>query len=85
MLFQLTDRLEDQPYFHGVLPRPQSIGQLTEKGDYLVRINEQGKLVLSVLLTDAENPTRLKDYHYIINESNQVQMNFNRLIRESMF
>lgn len=68
----MTDRLEDQPYFHGVLPRPQSIGQLTQKGDYLVRINEQGKLVLSVLLTDPDNSTRLKDFHYIIHELNQV-------------
>ncbi|CAF4929381.1 unnamed protein product, partial [Rotaria sp. Silwood2] len=44
----LGDRLEDQPYFHGILPRNQSISQLIEKGDYLVRVNEQGKAVLSI-------------------------------------
>ncbi|CAF4182314.1 unnamed protein product, partial [Rotaria sp. Silwood2] len=68
----LGDRLEDQPYFHGILPRNQSISQLIEKGDYLVRVNEQGKVVLSILWTDPENPSRLKDGHFLIHERNQM-------------
>ncbi|CAF4044445.1 unnamed protein product [Rotaria sp. Silwood2] len=68
----LGDRLEDQPYFHGILPRNQSISQLIEKGDYLVRVNEQGKAVLSILWTDPENSSRLKDGHFLIHERNQM-------------
>ncbi|CAF1382169.1 unnamed protein product [Rotaria sp. Silwood1] len=68
----LTDRLEDQPYFHGIIPRNQSISQLIQKGDYLVRINEQGKIVLSILWMDPDNPSRLKDGHFLIHERNQM-------------
>ncbi|CAF3729180.1 unnamed protein product [Rotaria sordida] len=69
---ELADRLQDQPYFHGILPRNQSVSQLIQKGDYLVRINEQGKYVLSILCTDPDNSSKLKDGHFFIHERNQM-------------
>lgn len=57
------------------MPRNQSISQLIEKGDFLVRINEQGKYVLSILWSDPDNSSRLKDGHFLINERNQVILN----------
>lgn len=66
VLVKLSDRLEDQPYFHGVMPRTQTITLLTEKGDYLIRINNQDKIVLSILWPDASN--KLKDGHYFIHQ-----------------
>ncbi|CAF0979554.1 unnamed protein product [Adineta steineri] len=68
----LTDRLEDQAYFHGVLPRTQSISQLKENGDYLVRKNEQGKIVLSIMWNDIRNPNTLKHAHFYINEDRNM-------------
>ena len=74
--FQTTDRLEDQPLFHGVVPRIQSVSHLTEKGDYLVRVNEKGRLVLSILWTDNDRSDQLKDGHFFIHEKNHVRLFF---------
>jgi hypothetical protein len=35
-------------------------------------MNEQGKIVLSILWIDPDNPTKLKDGHFFIHEMNQV-------------
>ncbi|CAF1621235.1 unnamed protein product, partial [Adineta ricciae] len=71
ILFGLSDRLEDQAYFHGRMPRSQSINLCHEKGDYLVRINDQNKTVLSILWTDSNHPGRLRDFHiYICDRDN---------------
>jgi hypothetical protein len=70
----LSDRLEDQTYFHGRMPRIQSVSLLSEKGDYLVRINEQNRIVLSILWTDSTNPNNLKDGHFFINEKDNVRI-----------
>jgi len=56
------------------MPRNQSISQLTEKGDYLVRMNEQGRVVLSILWTDPNNSSITKAGHFFINEENNVKM-----------
>ncbi|CAF2069418.1 unnamed protein product [Rotaria magnacalcarata] len=68
----LTDRIEDQLYFHGVMPRSQTISKLIEKGDYLVRINEQAKFVLSIVWRDQGNRQALKDGHFLIHERNHM-------------
>jgi hypothetical protein len=33
-----------------------------------------GKIVLSILWTDSDNPNKFKDGHFIITEANQVRM-----------
>lgn len=71
-MIQLSDRLEDQAYFHGRIPRSQSVQLLTEKGDYLLRMNDQGKVVLSILWTDPVDSQKLKDGHYYIYEKDGV-------------
>ncbi|CAF2524438.1 unnamed protein product [Rotaria sp. Silwood2] len=68
----LSDRLEGQTYFHGLIPRVQSVSLLNEKGDYLVRINNQNKIVLSILWPDKNDPTKLKDSHFFINEKDNM-------------
>lgn len=75
---QLSDRLEDQTYFHGLIPRLQSISLLSEKGDYLIRINDQGKTVLSILWTDPTDPNKLKDGHFFIHEKDNVRRKYLR-------
>jgi hypothetical protein len=35
-------------------------------------MNEQGKIVLSILWIDPENPNKLKDGHFFIHEIDQV-------------
>ena len=56
------------------MPRLQSVKLLSEKGDYLVRINELGKIVLSIVWTDPINPNKLKDGHYIIDQGDNVKL-----------
>ncbi|CAF3398988.1 unnamed protein product [Rotaria sp. Silwood1] len=68
----LSDRLEDQSYFHGLMPRAQSVSFLNEKGDYLIRINNEEKIVLSILWTDKNDPSKLKDSHFFINEKDNM-------------
>lgn len=70
----MTDCLEDQIYFHGVIPRPKSIVHLKYAGDYLVRKNDDGQIVLSVLWYDDGCKERLKDGHFIIFENNKVEL-----------
>jgi len=36
-------------------------------------MNEQGKIVLSILYTDPDDPSKFKDGHFFIHESNQVK------------
>ncbi|CAF0796613.1 unnamed protein product [Adineta ricciae] len=82
---ELTDQLKDQPYFHGVIPRNQSVSQLKEKGDYLVRINEQGRIVLSVYWSTSNNATQLKDSHfYIIEQNNMFSLQHNGIAMPSV-
>lgn len=43
--------LEDEPWFHGVLPREEVVRLLVNEGDYLVREttrNDEQQIVLSV-------------------------------------
>ncbi|UJR37690.1 hypothetical protein I4U23_030385 [Adineta vaga] len=78
LLMALSDRLEDQAYFHGLMPRVQSVDLLVEKGDYLIRLNDQGKIVLSILWTDPKDQSKLKDGHFFIHEKDSMyyfQMN----------
>ncbi|CAF1550759.1 unnamed protein product, partial [Didymodactylos carnosus] len=64
----LTNKLEDQPYFHGIIPRADAINELKNKGDFLVRNNEQSQCVLSILWTRSNDPTdSLEDRHFVIN------------------
>jgi len=55
------------------MPRAQSVNLLSEKGDYLIRINEQGKIVLSILWTHPRDPNQLKDGHFFISEKDNVR------------
>jgi hypothetical protein len=71
---QLSDRLEDQTYFYGLMPRAQIVGLLKEKGDYLLRINDQGRIVLSILWTDSTESNKLKDGHFLIHEKDNVRI-----------
>jgi hypothetical protein len=36
-------------------------------------MNEQGKIVLSILYTDPDDSSKFKDGHFFIHESNQVK------------
>jgi hypothetical protein len=56
------------------MPRLQSVNLLSEKGDYLIRKNEQGKIVLSILWTDPTDPNKLKDGHFFIHEKDNVRI-----------
>ncbi|CAF4261311.1 unnamed protein product [Rotaria magnacalcarata] len=71
----LSDKLEDLPYFHGIIPRTHTVNLLINKGDYLLRKNDRGKIVLSILWTDPDDHNKLKDGHYFINEINNNDTN----------
>ncbi len=58
------------------MPRMQIISLLKEKGDYLVRINDQNRIVLSILWIDSTDPNKLKDGHFLINEKDNVNSFF---------
>ncbi|CAF0835288.1 unnamed protein product [Adineta steineri] len=68
----LSDKLEDQMYFHGIMPRAQSVTLFTERGDYLVRKNHEGKIVLSIFWIDPTDTNKLKDGHFFIYEKNNM-------------
>ncbi|CAF3712933.1 unnamed protein product [Rotaria socialis] len=71
----LSDKLEDLPYFHGIIPRTHTVSLLNNKGDYLLRRNDRGKIVLSILWTDPDDHNKLKDGHYFIHEINNNDTN----------
>ena len=84
--FQVSERLEDQPYFHGVIPRNQSVNYLKKPGDYLVRINEQHSIVLSVAWANPQYPTSLQNEHFIIQQRNNVnEKNFFDRFQDEIF
>ena len=56
------------------MPRIQSVQLLSEKGDYLIRRNEEKKIVLSILWTDPLDPNKLKDGHFFIHEKDNVRI-----------
>jgi hypothetical protein len=46
-------------------------------------MNEQGKIVLSILYTDPDDSSKFKDGHFFIHESNQVKkfdLNFQKFV-----
>ena len=55
------------------MPRAQTVPHLIQAGDYLVRKNDEGRIVLSVLWYDSPTKDRVKDGHYCIEERNQVR------------
>jgi len=57
------------------MPRMQIVSLLKEKGDYLVRINDQNRIVLSILWIDPTDSNKLKDGHFLINEKDNVKIN----------
>ncbi|CAF1494003.1 unnamed protein product, partial [Didymodactylos carnosus] len=66
----LTNKLEDQPYFHGIMPRQDAAKELKAKGDFLVRVNDKEQCVLSLLWTRSNDPSAVEDRHFVINFTN---------------
>lgn len=62
------------------MPRDQSVSLLSKKGDFLVRMNNDIKLVLSILWTDPSDPAKLKDCHYFIQEKDSVKERYQFII-----
>ena len=54
------------------IPREETVRQFTTKGDFLVRLNRDDDVVLSVRTVNSDELTANKDSHFIIKQNNQV-------------